>query len=1208
MPKLLGEKLQAYVLKQMGIRQFYHGTGVSKKRTPLQMSILNSKTAWVKLASGLEIDETRLREENLQDRFIGRALAREHVLFSGISSLDQENDKLIQRGTVPPNNLFSSINGVYTVNPTNNPYTGFGAVPMPGIESIDVKALNRGSIKETTVKISAYSPEQFKVIDLLYLRIGYTVFLEWGWSHYVDNNTFKLGNDIVSFIDSKEGWFKENYWNKDGGGTNEILNQVINFRRKYSGNWDGFLGRVKNFSWTIDENGKYDITLKLISLGDVIESLKCNLSPNSDVLAAINQGYAIFLKNNDSSATNVTDISRVTNSLSSYIVLNLLYIGAQNPKTGQPNVNLKSDPPANIRITSYWNDGSQGFRTDTGGLGGSSTKLRGFFLFDSNSIHAKSMNQITTIPSEGWFDGEDDLSKQIQKKYPGAKKIDNFVDWQNTTTPGTYWTPFIGAGEQIAGLVGADNQLDAVLDFDLEDQSEVAYAGAAAYLKVVTTTEGLIASSIDQKYTDVAYFNYNMGENKGAGEVTVNEKGLYMRLGHILNYINKYIIPYINNNKPNKLINIDTVSDTNYMYISPYYMSYDPRVCVVNGRIKFQGHTKRFGKELPPFRVPSDTDIFPINIYGSGYFLGYTMNIYMNCSYIMQVLNSNIDKKGDINIYKFLTEICNGINKSMGGVNNLEPVVDEEQNIINIIDGSLTTPQDKNKNVIKVLGYGKTKKGTVISNFVKDFSIKTELTNNFATMAAVGSTAAGYSKGTENTMFSKWNKGLTDPFKEKLDIEQDTKTKETLEEKVLDELDPVISYKKTFLSVGNSAFGLTSPQNAGESWYEAEVGDQPALADEIIDKNLPIATEFWKWYQSYLHQLENKYVSSTNGFIPISLDLTLEGISGIKIYNSINVDTAFLPSNYTKNLNFIIKNVDHSLKDGNWETKLSTIVVANSNYSENEDGSYSKVFTQNQQTEALKNIFQNKFIDDTIALQDKKSGEVTYPAYEVKPTGTPANVNPDEVCGLASANTVNEIYPRSVKWRKGPQPVIIPISKSPSVAIDLLAQPTKKFERTYVSYSEYKKAATKVIKQISPSINSSNLKKVVTAALAVSIIEQGSGDKIKGFNNNLTGVESSGFKVFKKSDVNGKVFATEGGTGLKKAYYSFKSVEAGLVPLISKIIQRNMFAQNGEANEFAWRYYRDWNGYGARTKTTYSGDCAVISRIEKVYAKAAANV
>ena len=66
---------------------------------------------------------------------------------------------------------------------------------MPGITSADIKYRNRGSVRETTVNIKAYNKTQFNIIDLLYLRLGYTVLLEWGWAPYIDNSG-NIKNDI----------------------------------------------------------------------------------------------------------------------------------------------------------------------------------------------------------------------------------------------------------------------------------------------------------------------------------------------------------------------------------------------------------------------------------------------------------------------------------------------------------------------------------------------------------------------------------------------------------------------------------------------------------------------------------------------------------------------------------------------------------------------------------------------------------------------------------------------------------------------------------------------------------------------------------------------------------------------------------------------------------------------------------------------------
>jgi hypothetical protein len=101
-------------------------------------------------------------------------LAKNNILFSGTSKII--DGKLEQREGFLPRDDNSS----YT-------YGSFGFSPMPGIESADIKTLTRGSLKKATVKLTANNKQQFDIIDLLYMRLGYTVLLEWGNSIYTTN-------------------------------------------------------------------------------------------------------------------------------------------------------------------------------------------------------------------------------------------------------------------------------------------------------------------------------------------------------------------------------------------------------------------------------------------------------------------------------------------------------------------------------------------------------------------------------------------------------------------------------------------------------------------------------------------------------------------------------------------------------------------------------------------------------------------------------------------------------------------------------------------------------------------------------------------------------------------------------------------------------------------------------------------------------------
>lgn len=279
---IIGEKLPGYVIDQINQRQSsnLHGSGVNTEfRTANQLNVLNSNTSWVKLASGVSItDSQRLKDigftQTEAEANLRLGLAKRNILFGGVASLVDVNgrpfDKLQQREGFLPRDPNSS----YT-------YGSYGFSPMPGIESVDIKTLNRGSIKKATVKLKANNKQQFGIIDLLYMRLGYTVLLEWGNSLFIDNESGR--KTILRSTLIEDMFFKK----ESNGSYLDILPEIEDKREEYSANYDGMLGKVSNFSWTFNVDGSYDIELTIISLGDVIESLKTNLSVDKGTIEFI---------------------------------------------------------------------------------------------------------------------------------------------------------------------------------------------------------------------------------------------------------------------------------------------------------------------------------------------------------------------------------------------------------------------------------------------------------------------------------------------------------------------------------------------------------------------------------------------------------------------------------------------------------------------------------------------------------------------------------------------------------------------------------------------------------------------------------------------------------------------------------------------------------------------------------------------------------
>jgi hypothetical protein len=860
MSNIIGEPFKNYVAYQINARQKAHGSGTDgTSRTPEQIAYLNSKTAWIKLASGIKVDNgenkstnpysyNRVKEEGIRPNLAWGQLARNYILYSGVSSL--QNNYLKQRGTYSDaNNVWDFLKGTYNVSAktTDNKNTGdFGLAPMPGIIGAEIKSLNRGSIKRAEVTIKCYTPDQFQIIDLLYLRIGYTMFLEWGWSPYLDNSG-QLVSNYTTLIESEKGFFSDDQWKDQSYAS--FLPAIEAYRKGKDGNYDGLLCKVVNFSWTFAQDGSYDITLSLISLGDVVESLKTNIAPSKPMNEFINQSYALY-NNKDSEDTSIIP-SPSDNIISSYLFLQKLYLDKDN----NPDGNGKdSDERANV-------DSCDVYST----INGTRIPLAGHFIVPPKDGAISLPGGIKTYSRE--FDSKKEALNYAQSTYPNHTQVDNLGDVN--TSEKNVWA-IVGNGD---------------------------------YIVVSKSYPSLEATETNQKKKDVVYLNYNDGENDSD---FINDTGFYMRLGHLLEFIRNFVLPKIDGTEqPIVDINYDTWS--NLMYAVPYQVSFDPRVCIVNGG-----------------ELISKKDFFPTLAGWKNTEKGYAwiMNIYVSHNQILSSLNSNTDEKGNVALFDFLQNLCEAINKAMGGVNNLEVTLDEEINTLKIIDGNYTSTNVKKSYELELYGYNNNylNKNTVASNFVRNFTLKTEITNDFATMATVGSTAGGYVKGTENTMFSKWNKGLIDRWKEKL-VPGDGASRE----KTGEVAEPNVEYKENIWKQTISAFGYTKKNI--ENWDPFD-GDSCGLSDEIIDKNIAIVTEFYKYVQPEIQKEVPKYGSPLQGFIPINLSITMDGISGIKIYNALNVSTRFLPRNYPDSLKFIIKGVNHSLKDNDWETNIETVTIA----------------------------------------------------------------------------------------------------------------------------------------------------------------------------------------------------------------------------------------------------------------------------------------
>ena len=888
MGNIVGEPFKDYVKTQIKKRQEIHG---KKTRDSTEISYLNSRTSWVKLVSGTQIEMERLNmlpslSETQKQALTGLGLAEKFVLFNGTTSINQSWDekkmqvardagmkmstKLLEdartgtkikdtysKFTPQQKSGFTGADGAYFSGIGNNKYE-FGIVPMPGIESVDIKALERGSIRRATVTLKAYNKEQFDIIDILYLRLGYTLLLEWGDSHYIDNSSGEITKMGTTLLEKEffKYRFATTYY--------ELLDVLEKERKLHSGCYDALVGKISNFKWTFNPDGTYKIILDVISLGDVIESLKLNTAPYSK---ASKETLTEEEQDLIDSRREDNELAKMFYNIKTFAIKNITNETMKN--TGMV---LATSPAINA------------------GFGGSNIigLLLTYFSTDTVANNSSTENGITLST----------FNQEENKRYDAIKVGRGII------IPPEYRNIY----ESIIGP--RDNPKD-----------QLEYGDASEYVQL-----GI--------------------ENK--------KQQWYIRLGNLLESINQLLIHNLKTttNQEYSELKIDTNSITNLMYYIPNMISLDPKICIITNTISKPDYfSDEAFRGLNPFKLNSKSGEFSY---------GRIMNIYMNMNYVLELLFET-DKDGNILFMEFLRKMCDGINKSLGGVNRLEPKISPDNNILKIYDqtpipGKTSLPPEifptssiKDAQ-FNLYGYN-TQDNT--SNFIHNIGLTTEITPEYASMITVGATADGYVVGEEATAFSKWNTGIVDRFKESIGIQSSLNNTSSIAEKyntIKINYYNLIKQSKDTKNVSNwySYLGLnmtedftlgSTPANSatrvsgkiitGEE--DVNFGLVPTkINEENIAANRNIAKEYYKYIQAVAVQSTSSLASSgQTGFLPFNLQLDMEGLSGMKLYQKLEVNSNFLPTNYPEKLEFITTNIDHTLSNNKWSTKISSIATVN---------------------------------------------------------------------------------------------------------------------------------------------------------------------------------------------------------------------------------------------------------------------------------------
>ena len=880
---IVGEEFENYVFDQIGYRQSAQGSGLNSNRSPEVLQYLNNNNAFIKLASSVSVEDGygverlgKIVGNSDAEKYRGYNLAKNSILFNGLSSLYNKGEYNFREGVTKTKktggNLWDSTSA-YGLGGSN-----FGLQPMPGIIGANVRTLNRGSIRKAQITIKCFNRFQFEVIELLYLRLGFTMMLEWGNNKYLtsENTIEKTGNTLI-----EEVWFGDTSYSQL-----EMLNEIEKKREQYLGNYDGFFGRVSNFTWSFEEDGSYSITIDLITLGDIIESLQANNPVQSYNSKEIKENKESLTKK-DALLGDLKD-SPIITSAENDIISAWLFNSISKPELWD----LNGEYPNYFNLSN-----SVEKELGTNNSKKIPAKYRYFITFQEllNEVNNKLIPEI---------DNGGETKSPILGIY--SEVINNYVN---------YYPNQFSTDPRIC-LIKPNFGNANIKDFKYP-----------SYLEPLKNYVGIESPAIYGQLMNL-YLNFDFISKCITTSTITSDNttkvSLYTFLEKICNGINNALGGV---NKIEPIINED-------YYIT--FIDQNPIPGLVNDKPK--------------------ESIVDLEVYG--------YNKEQNTSNFVKSIDFQTKITPDL-----ATQITIGATSAGSAVKNEDATAFSKwsQGLVDRFNKKYIESNSINSNDLPKSEIWR-KEALEIFPTYPEVIIRTKVTKRID-----GETIY---RGSEIKQNKSSLKRTIDLFgkKEKLTEQQFLiryqERKTTLEkEGIIDqsEFDKIFTTNWSFYIsecfAGNVSYEVdlgkrvvnSNPKNPNAINQAVGLGgidvskinekEITSKTTKIINSNTHRYIQFdpnfisrannvyrnylVSWYKNLYNTSNNPSPSSLPGFIPLTFNITLQGISGVKIYNKLNINQQFLPKQYPEALKFLITGIDHIIENNNWETNLGTLSIPN---------------------------------------------------------------------------------------------------------------------------------------------------------------------------------------------------------------------------------------------------------------------------------------
>jgi len=456
---------------------------------------------------------------------------------------------------------------------------------------------------------------------------------------------------------------------------------------------------------------------------------------------------------------------------------------------------------------------------------------------------------------------------------------------------------------------------------------------------------------------------YVIKYKQGGVEGVVNDvrSPTYITLGYLLAFLNNMCLIYDSNQsrktgapavstnpigtKKHPFIYIDFNPTTNFCFTIPQQFSIDPTICMIPMQKGQKYYRKLFTtdeiiKKLSPPLFNTETNnvvtqdlekggaSFTTNDgTDSAKYKGNLMSILVNTQYLLDLcLNmSRNDPEHAVNLKPFLDQILIDINKCLGGVNSFRVSYLDESNTIQIVDDQwvplkdtvLSQTEQGAKNATTPVTSGQLPlDGSIIASpeapgsisivgtksITREFRLNTVISSKLASKIAISAQAeTGSVNSKDHSPYSHLNTFYEDRY---------SRSKE----------DPTIGNNATVVNKS----GATSDQEAADL-FNSHVQCLYGKFEGYNPKNIEAAKNYYLERMSKAKS--SNPLTSASPYIPLELELTVDGISGIMMMNGFTVPNDRLPYTYqgeggkTK-IAFIVTGLVHTIQNNEWLTKI----------------------------------------------------------------------------------------------------------------------------------------------------------------------------------------------------------------------------------------------------------------------------------------------